>query len=41
MARDKGEAVRWFRRAADQGDTNAQKILGTMGCIQRRCEDMP
>ena len=30
MPQDDGEAVRWYRLAAEQGDTRAQTLLGTM-----------
>src|SRR5690606_33809615 len=30
VARDDGEALRWFRQAADQGDASAQNWLGWM-----------
>jgi TPR repeat protein len=30
VPRDYAEALRWYRKAADQGDANAQGNLGTM-----------
>ena len=30
MPQDYGEAVRWYRRAAEQGNARAQNNLGTM-----------
>jgi len=31
VTKDLAEAVRWFRKAARQGDQNAQKILNDLG----------
>jgi TPR repeat protein len=30
VPRDDAEAVRWYRKAADQGDADAQRNLGLM-----------
>ena len=34
---DDAEAVHWYRKAAEQGDANAQNNLGVMYDIWRRC----
>jgi len=30
IARDNAQAIAWFRKAADQGNVDAQSILATM-----------
>jgi TPR repeat protein len=32
-AKDKGEAVKWYRKAAEQNDAQAQYNLGSLRCI--------
>lgn len=31
VAKDKTEAAKWYRKAAEQGDENAQKALRRLG----------
>ena len=37
MPQDYAEAVRWYRKAADQGDADAQSNLGGMYANGRAC----